>query len=172
MSSDGSTLLFRALPANHKFTASEKLRLSRFIELLAERIGAGRAFTCLITTDKELQNLNHRFRGHDYATDVLSFPALSPNADLGEMAISAERATAQARQYGHDRVDEVRILMLHGLLHLTGMDHERDQGQMKAAEQQWRAEFDLPGALLSRATVRTSSRAAASVGKSGVRSTP
>ena len=150
MSPDGSTLLFRALPAKHKFTPNDKRALNQFVRLLANRVADGRAFTCLITTDKELQQLNQKFLGHDYPTDVLSFPALSVNGNLGEIAVSAERAEAQAAEYGHNRLDEIRILMLHGVLHLTGMDHESDRGEMAYAERKWRAEFDLPSNLIAR----------------------
>lgn len=150
MSPGGSTLLFRALPIEHKFTPSEKRALNQFARLLATRIAAGRGFTCLITTDKELQQLNQKFLGHNYPTDVLSFPAVAPNGNLGEIAISAERAEAQAAEYGHNRVDEIRILMLHGVLHLTGLDHEHDRGEMAVAEQEWRAEFGLPLGLIAR----------------------
>ncbi len=76
-----------------------------------------------------------RFRGKDYPTDVLSFPGRrSPAAILGDIAISFQRARAQARQFGHSTENEVRILMLHGLLHLLGMDHETDGGRMARAE--------------------------------------
>ncbi len=87
--------------------------------------------------------------GHDYATDVLSFPSAG-NGDLGELAISAERAAVQAEHFGHSRLDEIRVLMLHGVLHLTGLDHERDRGKMARAEGRWRTEFQLPGTLIAR----------------------
>jgi probable rRNA maturation factor len=73
---------------------------------------------------------------------------------LGEIAISCERAKAQAEELGHGRVEEIRILMLHGVLHLTGMDHERDAGEMERAEQRWRIEFGLPSSLIARAAER------------------
>ncbi len=150
MSPDGSTVLFRALSTQNKFTANEKRLLNAFLHVLMERVSGGRAFTCLVTSDRELRKLNHEFLGRDYPTDVLSFPALPANGVLGEMAISAERAEAQARKYGHDRLDEVRLLMLHGLLHLTGMDHDRDRGEMAAAERNWRDELGLPSTLIAR----------------------
>src|SRR5579885_2978357 len=112
MSPDGSTLLFRALSTPYKFTPNEKRLLNAFAELLVERVAEGRTFTCLITSDKELHKLNKKFLGRDYSTDVLSFPALSANGNLGDMAISVERAEVQARYFGHDRLDEIRLLML------------------------------------------------------------
>src|SRR5580704_681617 len=87
---------------------------------LQRRIARGRAFDCIITGDPEMRRLNREFRGQDHATDVLSFPAApAPNATyLGDLAISIQRARAQARRFGHEAEEEVRILMLHGLLHL------------------------------------------------------
>jgi probable rRNA maturation factor len=143
-------VLFGALPTRSKFTAEEKRLLKQFARALADRVADGHSFTCVVTSDSELRKLNNKFLRRDYATDVLSFPALSSNGDLGEMAISAERADAQAREFNHSRFDEVRILMLHGLLHLTGLDHERDRGEMARAERRWRAELNLPATLIAR----------------------
>lgn len=97
-----------------------------------------------------MQQLNRRFLGKNYPTDVLSFPA-GPGADgLGELAISAQRAREQAGEFGHTLEDEIRILMLHGVLHLTGMDHERDRGAMSRVERAWRKKFGLPAGLIER----------------------
>jgi probable rRNA maturation factor len=149
---DGSTLLFGAIPAHLKFSPEEKRTLRSFVRAVSRDIADGRTFTCLLTNDRELQRLNNDFLGHDYATDVLSFPAAHANGSLGEIAISVERAAAQAHEFGHSVADEIRILMLHGVLHLTGLDHERDGGEMQNAENEWRAEFGLPGALIARAS--------------------
>ena len=81
---------------------------------------------------------------------MLSFPEHGPDGFLGEIAISVERATAQARRYGHSMLQELRILMLHGVLHLTGMDHETDGGRMARAEARWRKKLSLPGSLTER----------------------
>lgn len=151
MSPGDSTVLFKALPVPLKFTSPEKRLLSNFSQILSQHVVEGRPFTTLITNDRELQKLNRQFLGHDYPTDVLSFPSPALSPDLGELAISIERADAQARAFGHSRVDEVRILMLHGLLHLAGMDHERDRGSMARAEKKWRLHFELPQTLISRA---------------------
>lgn len=111
----------------------------------------GKLFHCLLTDDRELLRLNSQFLGKDYPTDVLSFPAGSPAEDfLGEMAISVDRAVEQAREHGHSTEDEIRILMVHGLLHLLGMDHETDAGEMRHAEQQWRQRLALPMGLIER----------------------
>jgi probable rRNA maturation factor len=109
-----------------------------------KRVARGRDITCLISTDAELRRLNRQFRGKNYATDVLSFPP-------AEMAISLDRAAAQAKELGHSLDEELRILMLHGLLHLCGMDHETDAGQMRRTETRWRKKLGLPSGLIERA---------------------
>jgi probable rRNA maturation factor len=148
--SPGSTVLFGAFPSELRFSRVEKRILTDFARDLSRRIVPGRAFDCLIADDAELHRLNRAFLGHDYPTDVLSFPNANP---LGEIAISVERADAQARAFGHARIDEIRILMLHGLLHLAGMDHEKDNGEMAHAEAHWRAQFGLPQTLIARTVV-------------------
>ena len=150
-------VLFRGLPEQLSFPPSEKRRLRNFARVLCERVAPGRAFTCLITTDRELRKLNRAFLGHDYATDVLSFPSHGDGFP-GDLAISAQRAQAQARKLGHTCSDEIRVLMLHGLLHLAGMDHERDTGEMARAEQMWRGEFHLPSALIGRTARQRANR--------------
>ncbi len=149
MSSDGSTVLFsRALPVPLKFSTEQKRGLKGFARALSEQIACERSFTCLLANDRVLHRLNRQFLGHDYATDVLSFP--DTGGSLGELAISVERAASQAAEFGHHHIDEVRVLMLHGLLHLIGMDHERDHGEMARAERKWRTVFGLPITLLAR----------------------
>jgi len=145
--SPGSTVLFGALPPELRFSQTQKRSLTDFARDLSSQIADGRIFDCLISDDDELRRLNLAFLGHDYPADVLSFPA--ENA-LGEIAISVERATAQAVAFGHTPMDEIRILMLHGVLHLVGMDHENDRGEMARAEAKWRAMFGLPRTLIAR----------------------
>lgn len=145
-SSDGSTITFRRTVADVRPRA-----LARFAGKLEREVAKGRTFDCLITGDAEMRRLNRQFRGKDYSTDVLSFPLESGRkGPLGDIAISIARARAQARQFGHSAEDEVRILMLHGLLHLMGMDHETDEGRMAHAEKRWRAALRLPGGLIER----------------------
>jgi probable rRNA maturation factor len=150
MSSDGSTVLFGALPAQFKFNPAGKRQLTRFARKLTARVARGKHFECLLTGDGELQRLNRVFLKHDYPTDVLSFPASDPAFSIGECAISVERADEQARQFGHSLLEEIQILMLHGVLHLTGLDHDKDNGDMARAELRWRAELDLPRTLIER----------------------
>lgn len=122
----------------------------RFAQRLQAEVASGRGFCCLITNNRELRRLNREFRKKDYATDVLSFPVMDQNGFLGEIAISIDKAREQAAEHGHSTGEEIAILMLHGLLHLVGMDHETDRGQMARAERKWRANFGLPAGLIER----------------------
>ena len=122
-----------------------------FARTLRKAVARGREFHCLITDDSELRRLNRQFQGRNYATDVLSFPAANDAGFLGELAVSADRAAKQARQFGHSQLDEIRILILHGVLHLMGMDHETDRGEMARAETRWRKRLNLPDGLIARA---------------------
>jgi probable rRNA maturation factor len=124
--------------------------LQSFALQLRDRVAGGRSFCCLVTGDEELRRMNREFLGHDYPTDVLSFPSPAPDGGLGDIAISVGRAAAQAAEFGHDASTEIRILLLHGVLHLLGFDHETDGGRMRRAEKKWRAAFGLPGGLIER----------------------
>jgi probable rRNA maturation factor len=131
--------------------ALDRAQIRAFAARLRTEVAAGRSFTCLITRDDELQRLNRQFLDKDYPTDVLSFPSGARDGMLGELAISVDRAAAQASEQGHRVEDEIRILMLHGVLHLTGMDHAGDRGRMRRAETRWRRFFGLPAGLIERA---------------------
>lgn len=119
-----------------------------FASHLSKSVARGRRFHCLITGDAHLRRLNCQFLGRDYATDVLSFP--SEDGNLGELAISCRRAAVQAKVHGHSVTKEIELLMLHGVLHLMGFDHERDSGEMMRAETKWRAKLGLPCGLIER----------------------
>ncbi len=140
-----STVLFERAPRGLSRRA-----LRQLASRLENEVAGGGRFTCLITDDAELARLNRQFLGRDYPTDVLSFPSPSPDGFLGEIAISAERAAEQAARYGHTLQEEVGILLLHGVLHLAGMDHERDRGRMARAERRYRRELGLPAGLIER----------------------
>jgi len=124
--------------------------LQDFARRLRDEVAEGRSFCGLITTDAELHRLNLQFLGHDYPTDVLSFPSPAPGA-MGDLAISVDRAAEQASRHGHDTATEIRILLLHGVLHLMGYDHETDRGRMRRAEKRWRQARGLPAGLIERA---------------------
>jgi probable rRNA maturation factor len=148
---EGSTVSILRRPAGLRPRA-----LTLFARKLEREVAKGRPFDCLITGDAELRRLNREFRGKDQATDVLSFPApvlpgSRPASRLGDVAISAARARSQAREFGHTAEQEVRLLMLHGVLHLLGMDHETDSGTMARSEKRWRTRLNLPGGLIERA---------------------
>jgi probable rRNA maturation factor len=145
MPSEQTTLLFQ-VPT----PGLSRRGLRTFAQRLASEVAGGRAFCCLITSDRELRRLNREFRKQDHSTDVLSFPALHPDRSLGEIAISFPRAQLQAADYDLDVQQEVEILMLHGVLHLLGMDHETDRGRMARAEEKWRAALGLPRGLIER----------------------
>ena len=145
MPSQERLLLYRRAPASLNRPA-----LLEFAKRLCKEVAGSRRFTCLVTGDRELRRLNLQFLGKDHATDVLSFPSGEQGGDLGEIAISAERAAGQARQFGHPVEQEIAILMLHGLLHLLGMDHARDRGRMARAEAGWRKTLGLAAGLIER----------------------
>lgn len=145
MSEPHSTVLFQRVPRS-----ISRRNVKNFAVRLEAGVSEGRRFTCLITDDEELQRLNREFLGRDYPTDVLSFPSPGPDGFLGEIAISADRAREQAERYGHTAEDEIGVLMLHGVLHLLGMDHERDRGRMARAERRHREDLGLPGGLIER----------------------
>ena len=127
-----------------------KRDLRAYAERLANQLSGGRPFCCLIAGDAQLRRLNRQFLAKDYATDVLSFPSGSPTGALGDLAISIDRAKEQAHEHGHSVTQEIKILMLHGLLHLLGLDHERDRGTMRRIETQWRRKLQLPAGLIER----------------------
>jgi probable rRNA maturation factor len=108
--------------------------------------------TVLLTTDLAIRRLNRQFRGKNKATDVLSFPAVAvgPLKVAGDLAISIPTARRQAAALGHPLAAEIKVLILHGLLHLAGYDHEMDDGAMARREQRLRAKLRLPHGLIER----------------------
>jgi probable rRNA maturation factor len=146
MSSDDDIPLLFSPPSRMR-----KSELRRFLVELTRRVTRGRDISCLITNDAELRRMNRQYRRKDRATDVLSFPSVERNGFAGDLAISIDRARAQAAEHGHSLENELRILMLHGALHLAGMDHEKDAGEMAQAEARWRQKLGLPTGLIDRA---------------------
>jgi probable rRNA maturation factor len=121
----------------------------------------------LLTTDAAIRKLNRQFRGKNKATDVLSFPVEAfiqqQEKIAGDLAISVDTARKQAAECGHSLRTELKILMLHGLLHLAGYDHETDDEEMAKRERALRAELGLPLGLIERAASESASQR---VGKS------
>jgi probable rRNA maturation factor len=128
-----------------------KSGLTRFLNRAREAVGLHGEVDVLLADDATLRSLNKTFRQKNKATDVLSFPAAeNPYGHAGDLAISLDTAARQAAAFGHTLRDEVRILLLHGLLHLSGMDHETDKGEMAAREAELRRELRLPVTLIER----------------------
>lgn len=138
----------------------DRARLRAFARRLVREVTSGAPFACLVARDADLQRLNREHRGKDSPTDVLSFPAARTPAPegretfLGDIAISAGRASEQAARFGHSTDDEICLLMLHGVIHLLGYDHHGDRGRMARFEKRWRAELGLPAGLIERARSR------------------
>ncbi len=97
--------------------------------------------TIAFVSDKKIRELNRQFRGIDKATDVLSFP--SDESDLGDIAVSVDTAAAQAKENGLKLDEEIAQLILHGLLHLSGHDHETDNGEMNRLELRLRKKLGI-----------------------------
>ena len=139
------------------------------------------AVTIVLVSDPRMRALNRTYRGKDYATDVLSFADTNPRRtvrgrksrtgrkgrklvgipiqpiqpvppDLGDIVIARGVAKRQARAAGHAELDELRLLALHGLLHLLGYDHERDNGRMRRVERRLRRKGGLREGLIERAS--------------------
>jgi probable rRNA maturation factor len=111
--------------------------------------GARGALAVALVSDARVRRLNARFRGKNSPTDVLSFPADEPG-QLGEVVIASGVARRQARQAGHSVQVELRVLALHGLLHLLGYDHETDDGRMARVERRLRRKSGLREGLIER----------------------
>lgn len=126
--------------------------LDRFVTRAKRAAKLRGSVTVLVTSSKELRRLNSRFRGKDKPTDVLSFPpeVIATKRFAGDVAISAEMAAQSARSLGHSPAEEVKILALHGVLHLAGYDHESDSGEMARREGRLRKQLGLPMALIER----------------------
>jgi probable rRNA maturation factor len=126
--------------------------LSRFLRVAQAAVGLQGEVDVLLAGDRTLRRLNRDYRGKDKATDVLSFPAAEELEGVhgGDLAISLDTAKRQAEEHGHTLRDEVRVLLLHGLLHLSGMDHETDRGEMAEREGVLRTKLRLPNGLIAR----------------------
>ena len=159
----------RESPALHVLVGDERGRpgaapgLARWVARVAPSRARGSVGIAMVS-DARIRQLNQRFRGIDHVTDVLSFPAgpeppassLQPPASvvkrfLGDIVIARGVARRQARRARHSERTEIRVLALHGLLHLLGYDHERDDGLMRRVEGRLRRKGGLPGGLIERA---------------------
>jgi probable rRNA maturation factor len=126
--------------------------LTRFLSEAKAAVRLRGEVSVLLTTDPAIRRLNRQFRRINKATDVLSFPAprVAAGEVAGDLAISVPTALRQARAQGHALAVEIKVLILHGLLHLAGFDHEADQGQMARRERLLRGRLGLPLGLIER----------------------
>jgi probable rRNA maturation factor len=134
---------------DHPFSNTQ---IQSFLRSAQRALGIHGEINVLITSNREMRRLNRNFRGTDKATDVISFPAAQNGKMAGDIAISRDIARQNAQNLGHSLTTEVKILLLHGLLHLAGHDHESDNGEMAALEQRLRAKLKLPTSLIERTT--------------------
>lgn len=143
-------------PPGSPHSAPSKPTLTRFLNRARTAIRLRGSVDVLLTSDAELKRLNQTFRNKNQPTDILSFPADPiPGLPLahqhaGDLALSLDTAARQAAAHGHSLATELRILLLHGLLHLAGLDHESDTGEMAARESELRIRFRLPNTLIAR----------------------
>ncbi|HEY1731877.1 MAG TPA: rRNA maturation RNase YbeY [Terriglobales bacterium] len=133
----------------HGHNGIRERALALFTTKARRAVGVRGELSIRITSDAEMRELNRRFRHKNKPTDVLSFPAEMPKL-AGDIAISADIAAANAEQLGHALETELKILILHGLLHLAGYDHETDAGEMRAQENKLRQQLKLPVGLIER----------------------
>jgi probable rRNA maturation factor len=128
--------------------------LARFLASVRRELKLGRReVTVCFVEDREIARLNGKFRGKPKPTDVLSFPANGNGASsfpsengarvLGDIAISPQAARRNAKLFGRTLDEEIRVLILHGVLHLAGYDHEVDDGEMERVEMRMRKKLKL-----------------------------
>ena len=117
----------------HEDNGIRERALALFTARARRAVGVRGELSVRITSNAEMRDMNRRFRQKNKPTDVLSFPSEMPKL-AGDIAISVEIATANANQLGHSVETELKILILHGLLHLAGYDHETDDGEMRKLE--------------------------------------
>jgi probable rRNA maturation factor len=154
--------------------------LQQFVDEAQAAVKLRGDVSVLLTGDREIRRWNRDFRGKNQATDVLSFPAAQmdgvPAAVAGDLAISVETADRQAKEQGHVLAEELKVLVLHGLLHLAGYDHETDDGRMARVERRLRTKLGLKPGLTERAEAEPAKKKAVakktSAGKSGGRRRP
>lgn len=131
--------------------------LRQFVEQAQAAVKLRGDVSVLLTGDRQMRRWNRDFRGKNRATDVLSFPAIAmdgvASAMAGDLAISVETADGQAKEQGHALAEELKVLVLHGLLHLAGYDHETDDGTMARVERRLRAKLGLKAGLTERVAV-------------------
>lgn len=146
--------------------------VERFLDRLTGSLAPAPYSVCIVS-DRVIRRYNRQYRQKDEATDVLSFPAgrgrVVETEYLGDILISAEMAQSNAARFGLRVEDEIKTLVLHGLLHLLGGDHERDRGQMARSERRWAKRLGLPQTVIARAAGPGTPRGRRRGGKIGPR---
>jgi probable rRNA maturation factor len=130
--------------------------LERFAGTAQRAVGLRGSVAVVVTSSAEMKRMNGWFRGKNKPTDVLSFVAQGIRGYAGDISISADIAKENAARLGHRVDEEVKVLVLHGMLHLAGYDHEIDKGEMARKEQQLRTKLGLPATLIERSEPRAS----------------
>ena len=126
------------------------------LEKIADTLST-REVELIITDDATMRELNAEYRGKDSTTDVLSFPMETPFTEqsvfdipLGSIIIAESFVKEKAAEFGHTVQDELSLLFIHGMLHLLGFDHEKDDGEMRIREKALIEQFGLPKSLIVR----------------------
>lgn len=142
----------RPAPTDRNRRVPSARTLVRFLRQAQAAVRLRGQVSVLLTTDAKIRRLNRQFRGIDKPTDVLSFPAPEAVKEevAGDLAVSVPTALRQAREHGHSLAVEIKVLILHGLLHLAGFDHEKDNGRMARRERLLRGRLSLPQGLIER----------------------
>ncbi|QEZ89458.1 rRNA maturation RNase [Aliarcobacter cibarius] len=111
-----------------------------------------REIELIIVNNETIKNINFEYREKNKATDVLSFPFDGDFAHLplGTIIISKDFVTKKAKEYNHSNNDEIKLLFIHGLLHLLGYDHEIDNGEHREKEEELINKYNLPSSLIVR----------------------
>lgn len=134
------------------FENQSKLKLG---ELHLDEIARELSDLCVevyVLEDEEMIRLNATYRNKPVLTDVLSFPydSVVPNLPLGSIAMSASLIELKAKEFGHSLEEELKLLFIHGFLHLLGFDHEVDHGEHRKREEELIERFSLPKSLIVR----------------------
>ncbi len=162
----GPPVRFMAIIIHKAAAGVSQQALARFVRRARRSAGLAGQVNVMLASSREVRALNRRFRSKDAPTDVLAFPcrpsawpgsstwvrsSRSRAAEAGDIVICSDIAAANARRYGHPPALEVKILILHGMLHLAGYDHEGDAGEMARKEERLRRKLGLSDGLIGRA---------------------
>ena len=122
------------------------------LDAISKYLNINRDIELIITNNENIKKLNKEYRGINKATDVLSFPLdmICDGMPIGSIIISADKVIDGSEEFGHSFLDEFKLLLIHGLLHLTGYDHEIDNGEMRNKEMEIINKFNLPKSLIIR----------------------